>query len=473
VTPGSPLRRDGRHFKIPSVKAVLSVVTALLVLLSAVPAAFADQPVTYVIDIDDIINQFGGGTFGGFVNVGATSKIIMEDPVIVIGSGVDDYESKGLEKTLSENYFRPEYILNDTARELMGRNLTDYNLILIGGPGHNAYTKYLIDNGYLTSKTTDKRMPAVIMEVQDTTPGNKVLVIGDASGYPYHRQDLPLNGIIPEEYAPAAAIAAGASIGLLGLFFSRISDLFAMLLNKLWMTINGVLPLDTVTGFIEGYVKSHVKTLLQRKDQRVRKVKADEHVALLAGFSSWELTVMIASVVLLAFAYLVAKDIDLLRGDMIVTYVIVAGVATVLHDITHRYVAWKYKAVSEYKFWGLGTIAMFATSWLFGLVYALPARTIINGADKLTKKQQAIVYLSGPSVSLILAIIFLLIMLAGGAFRTIGLIGCSMNILSAAYSLMPFDPMDGNKVYKWRKLTWVLIFLPLLAFYLVLNLYVI
>src|SRR5512146_2009925 len=133
---------------------------------------------------------------------------------------------------------------------------------------------------------------------------------------------------------------------------------------------------------------------------------------------------MAASVVLLAFAYLVAKDINLFRTDMIVTYIIVAGVAIVMHDTTHRFVAWKFKAVSEYKFWGIGTIAMFATSWLFGLVYALPARTIINGADKLTKKQQAIVYLAGPSVSLALAFVFLLLLFAGDAFRTIGLIGC-------------------------------------------------
>ena len=70
--------------------------------------------------------------------------------------------------------------------QFLGRNLTDYNLILVGGPEHNAYTKYLIDTGYLTYKTTDRRMPAVIMEVQSTTPGNKVLVIGDAAGYKYH-----------------------------------------------------------------------------------------------------------------------------------------------------------------------------------------------------------------------------------------------------------------------------------------------
>ena len=83
------------------------------------------------------------------------------------------------------------------------------------------------------------------------------------------------------------------------------------------------------------------------------------------------------------------------------------------------------------------------------------------------------VYLSGPLVSMLLALVFLLLLFMGDGFRTIGLIGCSMNILSAAYSLMPFDPMDGNKVYKCKKHLWGLVFLPLVAAYLLLTMYVI
>ena len=454
--------RGGRDFIPVAFKACLAALTVLMVMLSAAPVSAAEPPVTYVIDTDGIRSQFSTGLYEGYVVIGNTSQIIMEDPLLVIGSGIDSYELNGIERTLKYNYFRPQYILNDSVREFMGRDLTDYNLILIGGPEHNAYTKYLIDTGYLTYKTTDRRMPAVIMEVQSTTPGNKVLVVGDASGYRYHKQDLPLNGIIPEEYAPVAAVTAGVGLGILGLF-----------LGKIWGVINSLLPLDTVSGFVEGYMKSHVKTLLQRKESRVRKVKAEEHVPLLAGFSSGELAVMMVSVVLLAIAYLVAKDIDLLRMDMLAIYLFAAGMAIVLHDITHRFVAWKYNVVSEYKFWGIGTIGMFATSFLFGLVYALPARTIINGADKLTKQQQSMVYLSGPLVSMLLALLFLLLLFTGDAFRTIGLIGCSMNILSAAYSLMPFDPMDGNKVYKYKKHLWGLVFLPLVAAYLLLTMYVI
>jgi hypothetical protein len=457
-----PGNRNGSGSGRLAARACLSATIILIVMLSLVPVSTAEPPVTYVIDTDGIRSQFSTGIYDGYVTIGIESQIIMEDPLLVIGSGIDDYERNGIESTLKYNYFRPQYILNDTVTQFLGRNLTDYNLILIGGPEHNAYTKYLVDTGLLTYKTTDRRMPAVIMEAQSTTPGNKVLVVGDAAGYKYHKQDLPLNGIIPEEYAPVAAVTAGAGIGILGLFLGKILSL-----------INTFLPLDTVSGFVEGYVKSHFKTLLQRKESRVRKVKAREGAALFAGFTSREFAVMAASVVLLGFAYLVAKDIDLFRVDMIVIYLFVAGVATVMHDTTHRYIAWKYKAVSEYKFWGVGTIAMYVTSWLFGLVYALPARTIINGADKLTKQQQAMVYLAGPAVSMVLAIVFLMLMFMGGTFKTIGLIGCSMNILSAAYSLMPFDPMDGNKVYKYKKYLWVLIFVPLIAAYLLLTMYVI
>jgi hypothetical protein len=163
-------------------------------MLSAAPASAAEPPVTYVIDTDGIRSQFSTGLYEGYVVIGNTSQIIMEDPLLVIGSGIDSYELNGIERTLKYNYFRPQYILNDSVREFMGRDLTDYNLILIGGPEHNAYTKYLIDTGYLT-KTYGRRMPAVIMESGD--PGSKCWSSGTRPATST-RRDLPLNGIIPE-----------------------------------------------------------------------------------------------------------------------------------------------------------------------------------------------------------------------------------------------------------------------------------
>jgi Zn-dependent protease len=79
---------------------------------------------------------------------------------------------------------------------------------------------------------------------------------------------------------------------------------------------------------------------------------------------------------------------------------------------------------------------------------------------------------SRPGVSFLLAAGFLLLPPPGGGLRTIGLLGTSMNLLTAVYSLMPFDPMDENKVLRWKSLLWAGIFVPALIIYLALTIYV-
>jgi hypothetical protein len=106
-------------------------------------------------------------------------------------------------------------------------------------------------------------------------------------------------------------------------------------------------------------------------------------VPFLAGFSRMELIVIVATSALLGIAYLLSKKMDLLAAGSLVLYMVAAGFVTLLHDLTHRYVAWRYKAVTEYRFWGFGTLIMLATSLLFGIVYGVPTRTLINDANKL------------------------------------------------------------------------------------------
>jgi hypothetical protein len=50
--------------------------------------------------------------------------------------------------------------------------------------------------------------------------------------------------------------------------------------------------------------------------------------------------------------------------------------------------------------------------------------------------------------------------------------GFSMNMLSTVYSLMPFEPMDGGRIFGWSKLLWAFIFIPLLLFYLVMLVFI-
>jgi hypothetical protein len=61
----------------------------------------------------------------------------------------------------------------------------------------------------------------------------------------------------------------------------------------------------------------------------------------------------------------------------------------------------------------------------------------------------------------------------GGFIAAIGVLGFSMNMLGTVYSLMPFDPMDGGKIYGWSKVLWGMLFIPLILFYLVMLVFIV
>ena len=149
-----------------------------------------------------------------------------------------------------------------------------------------------------------------------------------------------------------------------------------------------------------------------------------------------------------------------------------AGITVLMGDLANRYMAWKYGAVTEYKFWFLGTVIMFITAFFFKVVYAMPARLAINEADKLSPRKQAILATSRPLVNYGLFTAFMLLVPLGGFLATIGLVSASMNLLSAVYGLMPLKPMNGYKVLKWKWYVWAGMFLSLLVLYFVMTIYV-
>lgn len=267
----------------------------------------------------------------------------------------------------------------------------------------------------------------------------------------------------------AAAVVVGTGLGLLGLFFGRFFDAIMALLTKAMILLKTYLgkliPIDAVVDFITGFFKTYAKSIMFRKLGKIKEDEARGSVPLFMGFSSQELAIVVVASLLLGIAYLVSKQMELLSLDNLVLYCIMGGFVLVLHDLTHRYYANKYKAVVEYRFWGLGMVIMFVTALLFGLVFAVPARTIINDVKKLGIREQAIIYLSGPLMSAFLAIGFIILVPAGGFLATICLLGVSMNLLTAVYSLIPVDPLDGLKVYVWKKPAWAVAFVPLLVLY--------
>jgi hypothetical protein len=109
---------------------------------------------------------------------------------------------------------------------------------------------------------------------------------------------------------------------------------------------------------------------------------------------------------------------------------------------------------------------------LFGIVFAMPARLVIDKDANLSKRQEAVIFGAGPLVSFLAFLCFALLLPWNGLALGVGFLGCSMNLLAATYGMMPFEPMDGAKVFRWKRGMWALAFVPVIVLYFVLTILV-
>ena len=283
------------------------------------------------------------------------------------------------------------------------------------------------------------------------------------------------NDIFQEAAGPVAAIIVGSGVGLLVVVLAGSGNaVMSTASSKAATTVGGTkssmirgFRFGMIEDFITGYLKSHVAWKLFKVMGKVEPEKgvAQQRNPVLFGFHYYELAAMAFASVVLGITFMIAGKLDLLRPDLVLLYIFFAGLVLIVDDLTHRYMAKRYKAVTEYQFWFLGSVIMFVTALLFGSVFALPARVVINDTEKLSKKQRAMIYGAGPLMSFVIFVAFLALVPLGGAVVGLAILGASMHLLSAVYSFMPFDPMDGNKVYKWKRSVWLMAFAPLLVLY--------
>ena len=267
------------------------------------------------------------------------------------------------------------------------------------------------------------------------------------------KKDLPLSGVIPDEIAPVAAAGAGLALTWGGM--TVFSPALSAVMGKLLAFIQNSL----------GWVfQSH---LLQKETGKREPAKRGKEIA--AMLTRGEIGAILAGAgitgVLFVFAARIPFD-PLIVG----LYVIMGGIALMMHETAHWYFNRQYSATTEVQFWGLGAIIMALTAWLFGSVFSQPTLTTVESREPIPKKVLAYINLAGPALSLLIAILCLLIIPLGGLFRTAGTIGLSVNMLTAVFSLLPVKPCEGHGVYLWNKAVWAVAFFPLLVLYFLVNL---
>jgi hypothetical protein len=267
---------------------------------------------------------------------------------------------------------------------------------------------------------------------------------------------LPLSSVVPDSVAPVAGITLGVSLTLAGTlasgsaFFSR---LYQMLIKLL-----------------QGFVKSESVMLMSATEVAKRKISPAKNLSqIFLGISSREFCVIGITAIGFAVAFVLQAHLSLNILTVII-FVCTGGIAAILHDLGHKYWANRVGCATEYKFWGLGTVTMFSTAWLFGNAFAKPSRTVIQSDKKPTLEENALIKFAGPLVSMAVGVLSLFMIPLGGVFAIAGAAGFSMNLLGSVYALVPIKPNDGVEIFAWNKFIWAIVFFPLLGFYLYLYL---
>jgi len=138
---------------------------------------------------------------------------------------------------------------------------------------------------------------------------------------------------------------------------------------------------------------------------------------------------------------------------------VTVGVAFLLHELGHKFMAQRYGYWSEFRRFDSGLIFAVFLSF-FGLIFAAPGAVMIAGLP--TKEQSGKISLAGPLVNTVLAFLLFLLGLFLAHFglftpllqNIVGL-GIMINAWLALFNMIPFYPLDGSKVISWSFPAWL------------------
>jgi len=134
-------------------------------------------------------------------------------------------------------------------------------------------------------------------------------------------------------------------------------------------------------------------------------------------------------------------------------YFVIVGAAFLLHELSHKFTAIKYGYFAQFKLWETGLLLALGMSFALGVVFAAPGAVYIYGIND--EKKDAKISLSGPLSNMIVAIVSLVSyrlsfipLLAQVAY---------VSAFIGVFNLLPFGPLDGNKIFRHEKKWWILL----------------
>ncbi len=167
-----------------------------------------------------------------------------------------------------------------------------------------------------------------------------------------------------------------------------------------------------------------------------------------------ELRDLFISWLLLSFAF--AWDLSPTRFLVTMPYYMAAvGTAFIFHELAHRGVARSLGYHSEYRMWPWGLLlAVFSAIVTRGRwIFAAPGAVYTYGV--YNPRHEGMISLAGPLTNIAVALLLFPLLPLHPVFSYV----YRVNVVLAAFNLLPLPALDGYKVARWSLSIWFLSFL--------------
>lgn len=128
------------------------------------------------------------------------------------------------------------------------------------------------------------------------------------------------------------------------------------------------------------------------------------------------------------------------------------------HELAHKFVAQRHHAWAEFRMSPFGLIFSVLTA-SFGFLFAAPGATVVGGMND--PREWGRTSLAGPMTNLFFSVGFFAGAIAAAFANLPGALTGALLWLTffngwfATFNLLPFGPLDGAKVMRWSRSTWV------------------